>query len=84
MQFFDELNIEGFDFTNGFKCSDMHGFEKLNNLSIKIFEINFHQDGDKWKHNLIPIEISKKNQILLLTYYYTKIIMLSLKNSMCF
>ena len=37
----------------------MHRFEKLYNLSINIYEISFYQDGDKWKHNLIPIEISK-------------------------
>ena len=58
-QYFNELDINGFDFTNGFKCSDMHRFEKLNNLSINMYELNFYQDGDKWKHNLIPIEISK-------------------------
>ena len=23
-QYFNELNIQGFDFTNGFKCSDVH------------------------------------------------------------
>ena len=34
-QDFDELNMEGFDFSNGFRCSDVHIFEKLNNLSIK-------------------------------------------------
>ena len=28
-QNFDELNIEGFDFTNGFKCNDVLKFEKL-------------------------------------------------------
>ena len=33
-QYFNEINIEGFDFTNGFKCSDVHNFQKLNNLSI--------------------------------------------------
>ena len=27
-------------------------------MSVKIYELNFYQDGDKWKHNLIPIEIS--------------------------
>ena len=58
-QYFDELKIEGFDFTNGFKCSDVQKFEKLNNLSINIFELNFYQDTIKWKQNLIPIEISK-------------------------
>ena len=44
---------------NGFNCCDMHRFEKLNNLSIKIYELNFYQDGHKWKHNLKPIEISE-------------------------
>ena len=58
-QYFDELNNDGFDFTNGFKCSDMHRFEKLNNLSIDSYELKFYQDGDKWKPSLIPIEISK-------------------------
>ena len=57
--FFNGLNIDGFDFTNRFKCCNMHRFEKLNNLSISIYELNFHQDGDKWKHKLIPIKISK-------------------------
>ena len=37
----------------------MHRFEKLNNLCINIFELNFYQDENKWKHNIIPIEISK-------------------------
>ena len=36
----------------------MHKFEKLNNLSINIYEFNFYQDDTKWKHKLIPIEIS--------------------------
>ena len=58
-QYFDELNVQGFDFTNGFKCSDVHEFEKITNVSINIFEWNFYQDQNEWKHNLIPIEISK-------------------------
>ena len=58
-QYFNELNFQCFDFTNGFKCSDVHKFIVLNNLSVNLYELNFHQDGDKWKHNLIPIEISK-------------------------
>ena len=58
-QFFDELNFHSFDFTNGFKCSDVHKLNELNNLSVKIIELNFCQDKNKWKHNLIPIEISK-------------------------
>ena len=59
-QHFNELNINGVDFTNGFKCSKVHKFEKLRNLSIHLFELNFYQDKGKWKHNLTPIEISKK------------------------
>ena len=53
--YFNKLNIEAFDFTNGFKCSDMYRFDRLNNLSINIYELNFDQN----KHKLIPIEISK-------------------------
>ena len=57
--------------TNGFKCSDVHRFNELNNLSLNIYELNFYQDGDKWKHNLIRIENSKNesdNVIDLLIY----------------
>ena len=46
-QHFDELSIDGFDFSNGFKCSDLLRFEKLNNLSISIFQQNFYQDQVK-------------------------------------
>ena len=59
-QNFNESNIERFNFSNGFKCSD-HNLEKLNNLSINIFELNFYQDQNKWKRRLIPIEVSKNN-----------------------
>ena len=58
-QNFNKLNLEEFDFTNGLKCSDIHRFEKINKLSMNMFELNFYQGQDKWKHNLIPIEISK-------------------------
>ena len=58
----------------------MHRCQKLNNLSINIFELNFHQDENKWKHNLIPLRLVKMNQIELLTYFYIKTIMHSLKN----
>ena len=30
--YFNELNFQGFDFTNGFRCSDVHLFNELNNL----------------------------------------------------
>ena len=71
VQYFNELNFQSFDFINGFKCSDVHRFNELNNLSVNIYELNFYQDCDKWKHNLIPIEISKNesdNVIDLLIY----------------
>ena len=60
-QYFNELNIQDFDFTNGFKCSDVHIIEKLNNLSISMFELNFYQDQNKWRHKLVPIEFSKND-----------------------
>ena len=40
-QYFNELNIYGFDFTNGFKCSDVHKFNEIYNLSVNIFELIF-------------------------------------------
>ena len=59
--YFNVLNIQGFDFTNGFKCSDVHQFIELNNLSVNIFELTFYQDQNTWKHKLIPIEVSKND-----------------------
>ena len=60
-QYLNELNIQGFDFSRGFKCSDVHKFNELNNLSVNIFELNFYQDQNQWKHKLIPIEVSKND-----------------------
>ena len=45
IQYFNELNFQSFDFTNGFKCSDVHRFNELNSLSLNIYELNFYQDG---------------------------------------
>ena len=55
--YFNELGIKGFDFSNGFKCSDMYRFEKLNNSSINIYELSFDQD----KHELSSVQISKND-----------------------
>ena len=60
-QYFNELNIQGFDFSRGFRCSYVHKFNELNNLSVNITELIFHQDQNQWKHKLIPIETSKNN-----------------------
>ena len=40
-QYFNELNIQKSDFDDGLKCSDVHKFNELNNLSINTFELNF-------------------------------------------
>ena len=67
-QYFNELNIQGFDFTNGFKCSDVHIINELNNSSINIFELNFYPDQNKWRHKLILLKLVKTIQIESLTY----------------
>ena len=59
--YIDDLNIQGFDFTKEIKCRVFHKFEKLNNLSINIFELRFYQDGNKWKRKIIPIQITKND-----------------------
>ena len=50
-------------------------FQKLNSLSKNIFELNFYQDKNNWKHNLIPVEISKTgsdkvNDLLIYKNHY--------------
>ena len=69
--YFFELNFNGFYFINGFKCSDVHNFNEINNLSINIFEFNFYQDQNKWKHKIILIEVSKNdsNRVIDLAVY---------------
>ena len=49
--YFNELNIQDFDFSYGFKCSDVHKLNELTNLSINIFELNFYQDQRKKNRN---------------------------------
>ena len=62
-QYFIDLNFQSFDITNGFKCSEVHRFNELKKLSVNIYEINFYQDQNKWKDNLIPTEISKNESV---------------------
>ena len=59
-QHFIEINFDGFDFLNGFKCGDVFRLEKLKMFSITIFEQKFHQDGNEWKHKVTLVENSKK------------------------
>ena len=58
-QYFNEINIQGFDFSKGFKCSVVHKFNELNNLSVNIFELNLYQYQNQWKNKLKPVENSK-------------------------
>ena len=76
IQYFNELNSQGFDFTNGFRCSDVHKFNELNNFSINIFELNFYQDQNNWRHRLIPIEVSKNksDKVIDLAIYKTNML----------
>ena len=37
----------------------MHKFEKINTLSVNLYELHFYLEDHKLKHKLIPIEISK-------------------------
>ena len=55
-QYFNEINIQDFDFTYGFKCSDVH-----NKLSTNIYELNIYQDQNKWKHKIITVEVGKND-----------------------
>ena len=66
-----ELQISGFDFSKGSECSVMHKFEKLNNLSNNIFELNVYQDQNKWKHELITIEISKNESDKIIDFLFS-------------
>ena len=67
-QYFNDVNIEGYNFTNGFKWSDDKKFKKLNKLSFNLFGLSFYQDQTTWKHKLIPFEVSRNFQIELLTF----------------
>ena len=70
-QYFDELNIQGFDFSKGLKCSDLHRFIVLNNLSINIIELTSYQDQNIWRHKLKPVEVSKNisDSVIYLAIY---------------
>ena len=70
-QYFNELYLNGFDFTIGFKSSDVHKFKELNNLSVNVFELTFCQDQNKWRNKLIPIEVSKNksDRVIDLAFY---------------
>ena len=53
-QNFNELNIQGFDFSYGFECNDVHRFNELNNLSIKIVELSLLSRSEKMETQINP------------------------------
>ena len=56
MKNFIEFYIDGFEFSNEQKCSELPKVEKLINVSTNIFRVGFHQVGIEGKHKLLPIE----------------------------
>ena len=59
-QYFNEIDIDASDFTNGFKCNDVHKVEKLSNLYINIFQSSFYPDHNRKRHNFLSME-NRKN-----------------------
>ena len=55
------MNINGFDFSKGFKCNEVHKFNELSNLSVNIFELNLYQDQNQWKQKLMPTKVGKND-----------------------
>ena len=43
-EYFNEMKIDGIDFTSGFKTSDVYSLEKMNNLAEIIFELQFQYE----------------------------------------
>ena len=60
-QYFNEFNVQGFDFSRGFRYSDVHKFNELKKVSVNILELKFYQDQNQWKHRLLPTELSKND-----------------------
>ena len=58
-EYLNDINLDGFDHGIGFRCSDGHKFENLNDLCIKLFGVGFLSTSKK-----------KKN----ITYYLLKLV----------
>ena len=73
-----ELKVDGYDFIYGYKCSDVHNYDKLNKLSKNIFEKSFYRDQNDWQHKSIFIDFSEKNSdkvidLVIYKIYYVPI-----------
>ena len=42
---------------------------------MKLYELIFYQDDNKWRHNLIPIEVSKNDS--------ARVVDINLQKSLC-
>ena len=71
-QYFNELNIIGFDFTNGFLCSDAHQFNEIKYIIHKHFEIFFFQDQNKLICKGLPSEVSKNESNRVIDFLFYK------------
>ena len=82
-QYFNELNIQGFDFSRGIKCSDVQKFNEVNKLSVNIFQLSFYQDQNQLKHKLIPIEVSKNtsDRVIDLAIYKSHYVLIKKLNT---
>ena len=58
-EYFKKLKIDVLEFP--FKTSDVYKFERMNNLTNNVIELQFYQEGLNWKHKLIPIEVSENS-----------------------
>ena len=61
---FNGSNNDGFEFSSRFRCTDVHRFEKLNNLTVNVLELLSSKRSITWKHKLVPLPIKRKPTLL--------------------
>ena len=66
-QYVEEINIQGLDFSNGFKCSDVHKYEKLKKICRNIFEKIYIKMETVGNIIQILLRLVKMDQIKLVT-----------------
>ena len=70
MEGFNYSNIHGFNFPNGYKCSDAYILENLLNSTKNFVELSFYQEEKGWKHNLFPFELTKNKSDGVVDLFY--------------
>ena len=76
----DAINLDGLDFSTGFKRSVALRLEKKENFSVKIIEIKFYRVETKRNYKVILLKSVTLIRVKLLKYWYKKIKMFSLKS----